>query len=740
MLALGWWACTQWRSPVDGGADGEKIEDGQSLDLVWSAVPATSHPPCESGLAVYDAARGEVLYVGNGGVSQQPWLKCNETWTWDGADWVKRADTAHGPTWLLDASLAYDPVRERVVLFGGEKLGGRQLAAANEVWEWDGVEWTNRTPAAAALQPPPMAEPGLQFDPVSERMLAFGGSSHTVYLDDVWSWDGAAWQKVADTGPWTLRHTTWDGGALVGMGDGTPGFAGWSRMSWDGAAWSDTGPTPFAGPAWIVHDPSPGVTLASSDAAELYWDGPDGFERRAARGDPFPSSYWGDSFFVYDPARDRVVVWNVGWGDTVMELEALAIADAPPAFVDPPDTLTYSVGYEDRKFLSATSPDGDPVTLTLEHELSTPWPVLVSYPPTGWSLRWEPEPDQIGEHTVTLVLSDGVNEVRHDVQLVAGYRELPGFPLGSFESTGSGSARIGDEPTDYGTPVDLSCSLTVDNPGTAELGCSATFPFWIERSNEPGESFPTYTLVDRILLGSGTQSFVFEEWGVSTQPLPLGDPWTWATGSITETADGYLVQVWPALPKGLSTSLGPLPAALYTLSLDPVELWKPNLPGVGSLSPGDLVITEIMRNPAAVSDSVGEWFELQNVSGGDIDLDGLEIWDADTDHDVVGGPLVVPDGGVVVFAVSADPAANGGVAADVTLPDQVLANSADELYVGVGSLVLDAVEWGAGWPAPNGASITLGAGGTAASNDAPSGWTASTATYGAGDRGTPGAR
>ena len=38
----------------------------------------------------------------------------------------------------------------------------------------------------------------------------------------------------------------------------------------------------------------------------------------------------------------------------------------------------------------------------------------------------------------------------------------------------------------------------------------------------------------------------------------------------------------------------------------------------GLIGEGDLVITEIMRNPEAVSDSLGEWFEIYNVTGTDI--------------------------------------------------------------------------------------------------------------------------
>ena len=37
-------------------------------------------------------------------------------------------------------------------------------------------------------------------------------------------------------------------------------------------------------------------------------------------------------------------------------------------------------------------------------------------------------------------------------------------------------------------------------------------------------------------------------------------------------------------------------------------------------APGEVIVNEIMQNPAAVGDSAGEWFELYNTTGADIDI------------------------------------------------------------------------------------------------------------------------
>ena len=168
--------------------------------------------------------------------------------------------------------------------------------------------------------------------------------------------------------------------------------------------------------------------------------------------------------------------------------------------------------------------------------------------------------------------------------------------------------------------------------------------------------------------------------------------------------------------------------------------------GGGGPVPGDLVITEVMQNPAAVGDSAGEWFEIQNVSGSDIDIDGWTISDNDSDSHVInnGGPLNVPAGGFVVLGVSTDTATNGGAPVDYAYGSGwFLSNSADEVILTDPNAVeFDRIEYdgGAVWPDPNGASMNLDPASTdTALNDDGANWCEATTAFGDGDLGTPGA-
>src|SRR5437763_11187021 len=46
---------------------------------------------------------------------------------------------------------------------------------------------------------PPLARSylAMTYDPVSEKIIAFGGFDGTGYLNDTWSFDGATWAQIA---------------------------------------------------------------------------------------------------------------------------------------------------------------------------------------------------------------------------------------------------------------------------------------------------------------------------------------------------------------------------------------------------------------------------------------------------------------------------------------------------------------------------------------------------------------
>jgi hypothetical protein len=158
--------------------------------------------------------------------------------------------------------------------------------------------------------------------------------------------------------------------------------------------------------------------------------------------------------------------------------------------------------------------------------------------------------------------------------------------------------------------------------------------------------------------------------------------------------------------------------------------------------PGDLVITELMPNPAAVSDTTGEWFEVK--ANADVDLNGIQV---DRAGDSMGADTVtstscvhLTSGSYGIFVKSTDNTMNGMLPANKILGTfrfAMTASSApgDVQIISAGG-VLDAVTF---TKEPSGKSRALDPDSIdAIGNDAESNFCDGTTAYGAGDLGTPG--
>lgn len=162
---------------------------------------------------------------------------------------------------------------------------------------------------------------------------------------------------------------------------------------------------------------------------------------------------------------------------------------------------------------------------------------------------------------------------------------------------------------------------------------------------------------------------------------------------------------------------------------------------------GSLVVNEIMQNPAAVSDTAGEWFELYNTTASAVDIEGWTISDDGTNSHTInnGGPLPVPAGGYLVLGNNGDSATNGGVSVDYVYSSFSLGNTDDEIVLtDTGAVEIDRVNYDGGpnFPNPSGASMALLlsvlGGDPMTDNDIGTNWEVSTIPFGAGDFGTPG--
>lgn len=135
-----------------------------------------------NGRLVFHAANNTVmLFIGVNGESQ--------TWVFDGTTWTQQSPAA-SPSTRYRAQMAYDPVLQETVLFGGYDYHstGNNLA---DTWVWDGSNWTAKT---SAVSPPVLSGYGAAWHP------GYQGVVIPTTGRDLWVWNGTVWRTEHTTG------------------------------------------------------------------------------------------------------------------------------------------------------------------------------------------------------------------------------------------------------------------------------------------------------------------------------------------------------------------------------------------------------------------------------------------------------------------------------------------------------------------------------------------------------------
>ena len=79
--------------------------------------------------------------------------------------------------------MAYDSLRKRVVLFGGQALESQQLFT--DTWDWDGNDWADVTPTVR-----PSYASAMAYSPELRCCVLY-----MISPAETWHWDGAAWMR-----------------------------------------------------------------------------------------------------------------------------------------------------------------------------------------------------------------------------------------------------------------------------------------------------------------------------------------------------------------------------------------------------------------------------------------------------------------------------------------------------------------------------------------------------------------
>ncbi len=97
--------------------------------------------------------------------------------------------------------------------------------------------------------------------------------------------------------------------------------------------------------------------------------------------------------------------------------------------------------------------------------------------------------------------------------------------------------------------------------------------------------------------------------------------------------------------------------------------------GVQAVTVGDLLISEIKVNPAAVSETRGEWFELYNPTDDDINLRDIVIGDDGSDSHTIETDLLILPSHFLTLGRNGDPSLSSDFVVAYVNDDYTLSNS-----------------------------------------------------------------
>ncbi len=233
-------------------------------------APLAAGPTAYEGLAFDPVQNAVVVFDGS------------STWAWNPSSgvWSRIASwSSPGPGPRVGSSLAYDPLRQKVLLYGGyaERAIATPLVVGDfftDTWEWNGTAWTRVI--ASGSGPGARRNAALDFNTVKGRVVILGGA--VFGGGAVWEWTGSTWvstgsvgggvDEVADFGH-AFDSTR---GVLVASG-GTrwSPYAGWTSVranvfgEW-GTSWQ-----PQAVPPWAYSTQNTSLGLAYDPVRQATW-------------------------------------------------------------------------------------------------------------------------------------------------------------------------------------------------------------------------------------------------------------------------------------------------------------------------------------------------------------------------------------------------------------------------------------------------------------------------------------
>ncbi|HVT05611.1 MAG TPA: hypothetical protein VHL58_19810 [Thermoanaerobaculia bacterium] len=172
-----------------------------ALGLFSTTILLAAPPARQNGRIVYDAKLDRlVLFGGMTKVdANRNTFQLGDTWEWTGKSWIQ-IFTAKAPSARSAFAMVYDSARSQEVLFGGTAGldSDKKPVVLGDTWVFHDQNWSQvNTPSS----PPARSLAAAAYDPIRDRVILFGGFNGTTDIFDSWEFDGTTWRETQVAGP-----------------------------------------------------------------------------------------------------------------------------------------------------------------------------------------------------------------------------------------------------------------------------------------------------------------------------------------------------------------------------------------------------------------------------------------------------------------------------------------------------------------------------------------------------------
>src|SRR5262245_7395497 len=142
----------------------------------WHQVTPAASPAARlmPGMTFDSFANRTILF---GGAATTGFSNFNQTWSFDGSAWTQLAPTT-SPSARAGMGLVFDSLRGLTVMYGGGNTAPFGGPSIDQTWEFDGVTWRQ---VVTANTPGGLTWYGMAYDSLRYRTVLYGGQPNSFF-------------------------------------------------------------------------------------------------------------------------------------------------------------------------------------------------------------------------------------------------------------------------------------------------------------------------------------------------------------------------------------------------------------------------------------------------------------------------------------------------------------------------------------------------------------------------------